>query len=210
MKKSMLLFLACFLCFQTLQAQIKAGVKAGLSTMDVKPGQFIITNGEQADELGLSLTEANYGGHFGFFVQAKMGNFILQPEVLLNTNMMEYNVKDLETGEVFTKKESFQNLDVPILMGLKLWKFRFTGGPVAHIHLNNTSELVDFDGYDQKFDEMTWGYQAGVGLDIWKFMFDLRYEGNMQNYDGNMSFFGNDVNFDRTPGRMIASVGIKF
>lgn len=210
MKKSMLFFLVCFLSFQAANAQIKAGVKAGLSSMDVEPGQFIVFNSERAEELGLSLTEANYGGHLGFFLQAKMGNVLIQPELLFNTNVMDYQVKDFETGEVFTKTESFQNLDIPIMLGLKLWKFRLTGGPVAHIHLNSTSELFDFDGYDQKFDEMTWGYQAGVGLDIWKLMFDLRYEGNMQNYNGEMSFFGNDVNFDRSPGRVIASVGIKF
>ena len=210
MKKSILFFLVCFLSFQAVQAQIKAGVKGGLSSMDVTPGQFIVTNSEKAEELGISLSEANYGGHLGFFIQAKMGNFLLQPEILFNTNVMDYNVKDFETGEVFTKTESFQTLDLPIMMGIKLWKFRLTGGPVAHLHLDSTSELFDIEGYDQKFEDMTWGYQAGVGLDIWKLMFDLRYEGNMQNYDGQMSFFGNDVNFDKTPGRMVASIGIKF
>lgn len=212
MKKSFLLFAVCFLAFQNLQAQFKMGVRGGLSTMDVVPGQLIITNSEDAKELGLSVSEANYGIHMGFFMQAKIGKFFIQPEVLFNSNTVNYNIQDFKGGNTIDiiKSESFQQLDLPLMMGMKYGPLRLQGGPVAHVHLNSSSELFDIEGYGQKFDEMTWGYQAGIGLDIWKLMIDLKYEGNFQNFGDHITFFDQDFNFDKAPGRFIASVGISF
>jgi len=212
MKKSLLLFAVCFLAFQSLQAQFKMGVKGGLSTMDVVPGELILSNSDAVRDLGISVSEANYGMHLGFFMQAKVGNFFIQPEVLFNSNTVEYKVQDFRGGNTIEliKSESFQKLDLPLMMGLKYGPLRLQGGPVAHVHINSRSELFDIDGYGQKFDEMTWGYQAGVGLDLWKLMIDLRYEGNFQKFGDHITFFDQDFNFDNSPGRFVASVGISF
>ena len=212
MKKSLLLFAVCFLAFQSLQAQFKMGFRGGLSTMDVVPGQLFVTNSDAAKELGISISEANYGAHMGIFIQAKMGNFFIQPEILFNSNSVNYKVQDFtgpNTIEII-KTESFQNLDLPLMMGMKYGPIRLQAGPVAHVHLNSSSELFDLEGYGQKFDEMTWGYQAGLGLDIWKLMFDLKYEGNFQKFGDHITFFDQPFNFDKSPGRFIASVGVSF
>ncbi len=212
MKKSLLLLVVCFLAFQSLQAQVKAGIRGGMSTMDVVPGELIITDSESAKQFGLSVADANYGIHMGLFAQAKIGRFYIQPEVLFNSSSVNYNLKDFSGGQVVNviKTESFQNLDLPLMLGLDYGLLRLQGGPVAHVHINSTSELFDIDGYGQKFDEMTWGYRAGIGLDLWKLMIDLNYEGNFQKFGDHISFFGQDFNFDRAPGRFVASVGISF
>ena len=199
MKKSLLLIAVCFFALQSLQAQFKMGVRGGLSTMDVVPGELLITSTDAVKQLGISVNEANYGAHIGFFMQAKMGNFFIQPEVLFNSNTVDYKVQDFtgpNTIEII-KSESFQNLDIPVMMGMKYGPIRLQGGPVAHVHLNSTSELFDIEGYGQKFDEMTWGYQAGVGLDLWKLMIDLKYEGNFQKFGDHITFFDQDFNFSK-------------
>jgi len=81
---------------------------------------------------------------------------------------------------------------------------------VAHVFLDSTSELFDFANYEQNFDDLTIGYQAGIGLDIWKFVLDFKYEGNFQKYGDHLVFFGNQYQFDDSPGRMIASLGFAF
>ena len=212
MKKSFLLFAVCFLAFQNLQAQFKMGLRGGLSTMDVVPGELVITNGESAEEFGLSVSEANYGVHLGLFMQAKIGRLFIQPEILLNSSSVDYNIKDFSGGNVveIVKTESFQNLDLPVMVGVKYGPLRLQGGPVAHVHLNSRSELFDIEGYNQKFDEMTWGYQAGVGLDLWKLMIDLKYEGNFQKFGDHITFYDQDFNFSDSPGRFVASVGLSF
>jgi len=96
------------------------------------------------------------------------------------------------------------------MMGFKFGPLRLQGGPVGHVFLNSTSELFDIEGYDQKFDEMTFGYQAGVGLDIWKLVLDVKYEGNFNKTGDHIVFAGQQFNFDQTPGRLLVSVGFAF
>ena len=103
-----------------------------------------------------------------------------------------------------------QNLDIPVMLGLKLGAFRIQGGPVAHMFLNSKSELDDIEGFDLNFDEWTYGYQAGLGLDLGKLMIDVKYEGNFNKLGDQISFDGRDYNFDDRPGKLVASLGITF
>ncbi len=207
-----MLLLICTLSFQMANAQFKFGVRGGLSTMDISTKELIIKNKNDINQLGISINDANYGVHLGFFAQAKLGKFFIQPEVLFNSNSVEYKLNDFTEAAGFStlKKESFQNLDLPIMIGAKFGPLRLQGGPVGHVFINSKSELFDIDGYSQKFDNMTWGYQAGIGLDLWKFIIDLKYEGSFSDFGDHMVFDGKGYSFDDTPGRFIASLGIAF
>ena len=202
----------CFLSFQMANAQFKIGVRGGLSTMDISANELIINNKQDIKRLGIAVTDANYGMHLGLFMQAQLGKFFIQPEVLFNSNSVEYALNDFSDANIIStlKKESFQNLDLPIMVGAKFGPLRLQGGPVGHVHLNSKSELFDIEGYSQKFEDMTWGYQAGIGLDLWKFIIDLKYEGSFKKYGDHMVFDGKNYAFDDTPGRFIASLGIAF
>lgn len=210
--KKLMLFVLCLLFTQISFAQFKFGVRAGMSTTDVKPSELLIKNGNDLDELGIALEDAKYGLHFGFFAQANIGHFFIQPEVLFNSNSIDYTVRDFSVDKTatFIRNEKFQNLDIPLMIGYKLGPLRLQGGPVAHVFINSSSELFEFDEYDQNFKDLTWGYQAGVGLDIWKFVLDFKYEGNFQKFGDHLVFFGNEYEFDDSPGRMVASLGIAF
>lgn len=96
------------------------------------------------------------------------------------------------------------------MMGLKYGPLRLQGGPVGHLFLNSKSDLFDLEGYDQRFDEMTYGWQAGIGLDIGKVILDFKYEGNFNNFGDHIVFGNNSYQFDDSPGRFIASLGIAF
>ncbi|MEM9821982.1 MAG: porin family protein [Bacteroidota bacterium] len=206
------LLMLCMLAAQLSFAQFKFGVRAGMSTTDVSSSQLLIKNSSDLNEFGLSVKEANYGVHFGVFAQAQLGNFFIQPELLLNSTSVDYSLEDLTfqgNGSII-KNESFQNLDIPLMIGYKIGPLRLQGGPVAHVFLDSTSELFDIANYSQNFDDLTWGYQAGIGLDIWKLVIDFKYEGNFQKYGDHIVFFGNQYQFDDRPGRMIASLGFAF
>ena len=96
------------------------------------------------------------------------------------------------------------------MMGMKLGAFRFGIGPVGHVHIDNVTQLWDVEGYDQNFDGLTWGYQTGLGLDLWFVHFDLRYEGNLSNFGEHIEFFGEKFSFDTRAHRWIARVGLSF
>lgn len=211
MKKSLLLVFGLFMIHMA-SAQLKFGMRGGFSTSDISTDQLKIRNAGDLNELGISATEAGYGIHFGIITQVQINHFFLQPELLLNSNKVEYRIEDFgSAGNIDElKTESFQYLDFPIMIGYKAGIFRLQGGPVGHLFLNSNSELFDIDGYDQKIDEMTWGYQVGLGLDIWKFAIDLKYEGSFEKYGDHINFFGQDYNFGNSPGRFVASLGVFF
>ena len=66
-------------------AQVRLGLRLGLSTSQLEAEDFnIVENG--TDRFTLALKEAQYGIHGGIVIQAEIGNFLLQPEVLFNSN----------------------------------------------------------------------------------------------------------------------------
>ena len=65
-------------------------------------------------------------------------------------------------------------------------------------------------GYEAKFRDMTWGWQAGVGLDIWKLSFDIDYEGSFESYGNHFTLNGVNYSFSKGASRWIASIGIRF
>ena len=206
MKKS-ILFILCLAIGLALQAQVKLGVRLGVATTSLNEEDLSSLN-----ELDVALKDASYGVNGGLVLQINLGNFMIQPEVLFNSSQVDYNVSDVGNGIVDSLfKEKFQNLDIPILLGYKLGGFlRLHAGPVGHVLINNTSELTDLQGFKEKFNNFTWGWQAGFGIDIGKLMIDMRYEGNFNKYGDHFEFFGTEYEFDQSPARFLVSLGYLF
>ena len=206
MKKIALVLAALFAISFQSEAQVKAGIKAGLSSENLNL-ESVAANG-----VNLALKDANYGYHLGLFVRAHLGrNLFLQPEVLFNSNTVDFEVTDFKDGLANTVlSESYQKLDIPVLAGLKLGPLRVNGGPVGHVHIASRTELDQIGGYEQRFNDFNLGFQVGGGLDIWRLVLDLRYEGNFNNFGEHMTIGGQQVRFDQSPSRVIMSVGWKF
>lgn len=193
-----------------LSAQVRLGIKGGLSTTDVPASQLLILDQSDAERFVLSVADAKYGLHLGLFIQAQAGHFFIQPEFLFNTVSMDYAVDDLhDLSPAQVRDEMYRNLDFPVILGLKFGPVRIGGGPVGHLFLDSTSDL-DYEGYDPEFDKLTFGWQAGLGLDIWKLHLDARYEGNFDEFGTHFVFYDRPYSFSESPSRLIVSAGISF
>jgi len=216
MKKLIFVFLLLAIASTVSLAQsgFTFGLKGGMSTSDIDPvkaGSLILKG--QGDSLGLSINKANYGYHFGVFGRFQTGGFFVQPEVVFNSTKVDFNVKDFTPIGMVNgiSSASYQNVDIPLMIGMKYFHFlRLSAGPVAHIHFSSSSDLTAFSGYADKFKNATYGYQAGIGVDVWHLGIDLRYEGNFSNYGNQITFAGNTYQFATTPSRMIGSVSWAF
>jgi len=210
MKNSLLLF-GMLLLMMPLQAQISIGIKGGLNTTSIAPEELEITNLDDAKQFGISVKDADYGMHFGFYVQGLMGKFIFRPEFVFNSNKVNYNVKEFALNSITqtVKSETYQYFDIPVMMGAKLGALRLMGGPVGHVFINSKSDLFNVEGYKQKFEELTYGWQAGLGLDFWRFVLDLKYEGNFNKFGDHMVIGNHQYNFDNAPTRFIVSLGFR-
>ncbi len=189
-------------------SQLKFGLKVGGSTTDINAQEFEVKDG--LNDIGVALKDAKYGIHGGIVIRGQIGNFLIQPEVVFNSNSVDYEVTDLSDFTTQIKEEKFQYLDIPVLLGYKLGPLRLMAGPEAHIFINNSSELFDFDTYDEKFDALTLSWLGGVGLDIWSLMLDVRYEGNFNKFGEHIRFGNQQFDFDDRPSRWTFSVGFLF
>lgn len=207
-KHAMLLVALCLMTATTAFSQLRFGLKVGGSTTDVKAKDFVVKNG--VNNIGIALKDAKYGIHGGLVIRGQIGNFLIQPEILFNSNSVDYDVTNLSNFTSQIKEEKFQYLDIPVLIGFKFGPLRLMGGPEGHIFINNSSELTDFQGYDDKFKTMTLSWLGGVGLDIWSLMLDVRYEGNFDKFGDHIRFGNQSFNFDARPSRWTFSAGFLF
>jgi hypothetical protein len=180
------------------------GLKGGINTQVNKPSDIIIEGENGSTNFGVE--KFKFGTQFGGYI--RIGNtFSIQPEVLFNSNKTDYRIGESSVGEVI-KNEKYNYLDIPVLVGLKLGPIRAQAGPVGHYFLNSTSELTDVAGYEARFKQFTWGWQAGLTIGTGRISADLRYEGNFNNAGDHITFFGDQYHFDNTPGRLIVGLNV--
>jgi len=206
-----IVFLLC-LFGNLAKAQVRPGIKFGLSTPDISPKDFIITDNQGVEYYHLFVENARYGVHAGAFIQIQMGGFFIQPEILYNSSSVDYRLDSLFGSGTGTDiiKDSYKNIDFPVIFGLKTGPVRLGGGPVGHIFIDNNGGFENYDNFDDLFDALTWGWQVGLGLDFWKLHIDARYEGNFSKLGDYITFFGKKFDFDTKNNRLIASLGFSF
>lgn len=207
-----ILIVGLFMMYCSAEAQITFGMKAGVSSLELADRDMLINAGEQK-KLTLTLQEASYGYHFGVFTRVKLFGIFLEPSFIFNSSELSYNISEeiFDTGVINTiKTEKYQNLDIPLMFGIKAGFINLHAGPVAHLHLNSVSELTELDGYKQKFKDATYGYQIGFGVELAKLGFEVNYEGNLSNFGNHINIGDESYSFDDKPSRLIGTVFYKF
>ena len=122
----------------------------------------------------------------------------------------------------YNQTMTLNTVDVPVLIGYKIidpptMNLRVHAGPVASFALNRDFEFtangdkVDEDNEpftEDDFKDMTWGLQAGAGVDFLFLTVDVRYELGLSNlYDKPE---GSDIDADFKNNVFFVSVGWKF
>lgn len=202
------LCLAFILPLTSMNAQfISAGFRLGLNnSMDIDDLKLAIAD-KQA--FSMAMNNSNFGYHFAGLVRVKLGPLFLQPELVFNSNSFDVSWKEVGKTAINVGKQKFQYLEIPVLVGLKLGPIRINAGPSGHLFLNKTGDLFKINNFDVNFSGLTLGYTAGAGLDIGKFMLDLRYDGSFSDADGTVNFI-KDFAISNRPPKIVASVGFRF
>ncbi len=165
MKKQILFSAMCMVLALSIKAQeLSLGVRAGFSRNSI---------GE--DFVAYSSKDAVTGMTLGAYAKIKVLGFFIMPEV--NYNQRGNEIKDFGNNTT-------HNIDVPILFGKQFFKvIRVNGGPNFQFQLANsqTQTQTQLNNYinQSKFNDFVLGLQLGVGLDVWKFSLDARYDMNL-------------------------------
>lgn len=211
MKKIFFASLAAMFIFVSAQGQIfQYGLKAGINFSSLAMDD--ITNITSATETYDLITGESVNGYqVGLMTRINILMAFVQPEVYFNTTggVIE---KVVDGGGSEMLNVQFNRFDIPILVGVKLGPARLNVGPVASMVLNDDafaelSSAVSSD-FAQINSNFTWGFQAGVGIDLFKKLaLDARYEGSLSKFGENFSVANQDFALDARPRQWIVSIG---
>jgi len=210
MKKLIFIAIASFFLVQTSNAQLfNYGLKAGIGFSSLKMDDITgISDG--SDVYDLITGDAVMGYHFGLQTRINIAMIMIQPELYFNAGGGTVEqVVDGGATEILNVK--FNRIDIPLLVGVKLGPARINVGPVGSFVLSENNDLTELEPDFELFTSaMTWGFQAGLGLDISKLSIDVRYEGSLSALGDSFSVGGTDFPLDARPSQWIISLGYWF
>ena len=196
MKTLMLTIMALFM-INISYGQFTLGPKLGLTSSSIDFDQFTI--GGETISSGNAVT----GFHAGIFARITLGFLYIQPEALFSQSGGEIQLDDGVLTDI--REIEFNKLDFPVMVGTKFLKvFRVQVGPTISLLLDANAEGLEED-IKSGYNDATIGYQAGVGVDLWNLIVDLKYEGNLSTFGGELFGFETDQN----QSQWIVSVGFK-
>ena len=136
----------------------------------------------------------------------------VQPELLFATSEYMYNVTSPGSVTPVEVSQKLNKLSVPVMVGFKLGPLRLNAGPAASVSIGTPKALVNDANLKDIYSKTSFGYQAGLGLDILKTLtFDVRYEGSLKKYQNQIeNLTGTKVSLDNRPNAFLFSLGLMF
>lgn len=156
----------------TAQPILDLGVKGGVNSSKVtfKKSEFT--------------SESIVKTHIGAFARVGFGNIYIQPEAYFSAkggDVLEYGPNVSERIARF----DLNQIDVPLLLGIKVVNgersnLRIMAGPVFSILASKNIDGLD-NFSKQYLKDHYFGYQYGIGVDLWRFFLDARMEHGANN-----------------------------
>ena len=190
MKKFILVIAALTFSLTAYSQGFEIGIKGGMNitAADVMK--------EASKDVKITNKNTFNGGVYGRLKIKLIGIFV-QPELVYNTR--GYNFDITANGKTYKIKQQAYYLDVPVLVGLKMFKFlRVYAGPNFQYLLKNeitgvddvVALAIDFKKTDMK--KANTGVQIGFGLDLSKFRVDVKYDFNPSDMGSPFSYQGKE------------------
>ena len=127
------------------------------------------------------------GMQLGIFIRAGK-RFFIQPELIYTLQGAQYILNDPTNTHSWNQKVIIGSIDVPVLLGFKIINgkkinFRVNLGPMASFVTNKTIKDMNADWLGpitkSSINSVNWYIQAGLGVDLWLFTIDMRYQGGL-------------------------------
>jgi hypothetical protein len=218
MKKSLLILLFCTFTVFVFAQKTE-------TDKEVLPFSFGPVIGANISRLSTKVKDENIsdfkpssfiGFHVGLYARMYYHKFYFQPELLvyMKGGKCRYNINDplnIVAANSVTQSVKLTTLDIPLLIGYNFGENLLGGrifvGPVGSYTLaekvkisTSGADLPETGRLNTK--DAMWSVTGGIGFDVWKFTFDLRYERGLNNVSWNSSF-------RQHPSSFILTVGFK-
>ncbi|AHM59588.1 hypothetical protein D770_06625 [Flammeovirgaceae bacterium 311] len=193
--------LVCLPFLASAQLGIKAGANLGVAQVEDRDVDW--------DNDGVTV-----GMHAGTFVRMNLGRIYLQPEAYYTFAQAQLRNHDIDANKLSV---DFHRLDVPVLLGYRITDhFRINAGPFASVNIRANASGAERDWnseVDDYYNRTQFGWQAGIGFDIWRFTLDTRYEttvGNLRDFDFSNSTWDTYLPDEQKQRQIVVSLGYRF
>jgi hypothetical protein len=219
MKRFYLLALLMLLILPNAFSQLQFGVKGGIVTSSSTLDKTLTEDqlkGANVDynQLKLEATDAQVGFQAGLFGRLSLAALYVQPELMFTSTSSKVKVSkliDSESPDPEIKNQEFKKIDIPIMVGWKFGPARLQAGPVGSIMLDKKSAIEAATEFKEEFNGATWGYQVGLGLDLFNTLtLDAKYEGSLSKLGEGVEIGENTYTIDNRPNQFIVTVGLFF
>jgi len=196
--KKLILTLAFVLIGFSASAQFTLGPRVTLTSTNLNLREQVMNVQEGDAELGFQ---------YGIFARVKVPiiGLYVQPELLFSQteSTITSGAQDVDL--------SFNRLDVPVMIGGKIGPLRINAGPAFSFLTSAESDVAGtITDIKDNYGSTTVGFQAGIGIDILKFVIDLKYEGSFGDSFGDaITVGGNSFATDERPKLIVLGVGFK-
>ncbi len=211
MKKVLFVMIASLLFTVSADAQLfQVGVKGGVNFSQLAMDDITGIQ-EGSDVYDLITGDMVAGYQVGLQSRINIAAFFVQPEVYFNA--VKGSVEKVVDGGANAMLDvEFNRFDIPLLVGVKLGPARINAGPVGSAVVSSVNDLQEIaPELESLSNSFTWGYQAGVGVDLFKKLsIDARYEGSLTKFGDSFDIGGEDFTLDARPRQIIVAVGYWF
>lgn len=140
---------------------LRIGFRGGVAVSNYSASGLTI------DDKYIGSRPSTVGYQVGLAARLSIPKFIqIQPELIFQSLKYNYNVGGSKKS-IATKR-----IELPVLVGFNISALRIFGGPVFRLSHSEKSSASDFK---VKYGDSKVAGQFGVGFDIKKFFFDVRY-----------------------------------
>jgi len=201
-------------------AQFNFGIKAGYNSSLGLKNLGSVSSGSY--NLNSVKSELSNGFQAGIFARIGFNKMYFQPEFLYNMGKKDYTMtlQDAQNHNLqFDKRVNVSTLEVPLLLGYKLLDFklvnlrafagpklRFNAGSSLDYNNLTSGGSVTQDQLIKDIKAAQLGLEAGVGIDVFMFTLDARYNLIKDMYQTKIS----NLNIDNIQGNtFVISLGWK-
>ncbi|MCF8336086.1 MAG: PorT family protein [Bacteroidales bacterium] len=202
--------------FGQLQFGVKGGIVSSSTSLDTRITNLPQNQDINYDALEMEAMESKVGFQAGFFGRISLASLYVQPELLFTSTGSKVKVTEVYESSTqenveTVKNQEFKKIDIPLMAGFKFGPARIQAGPVGSIMLDHQSAIEAATNYKEEFNGATWGYQVGVGLDLFNALtLDAKYEGSLSKLGERVKIGDKAYSIDNRPNQYVVTLGIFF
>ncbi len=155
------IFAICALSSAMASRPLRIGFRGGVAVNTYSLDRFSLGGTE------ISSRPSTVGYQVGIAARLSIPHFLqIQPELVYHSFKYNYNVGNSRA------KVTVSRIELPVLVGFHISALRIFGGPVFRL---SDSDKSSYNNFKVKYNDSAVAGLFGIGFDIKKFFFDVRY-----------------------------------